>query len=243
MQVPFDTKPFVGPSGRTLGYADLKLIAELEYIGTIGWSEEEIPFHKGFLSHVYIQMRNELSRHPATLVRVASLIKEKVEQLPLTLGPQKCLIGIPTAGTQLAQAVAMLSHFDHLLHVRPRTEPPICFLSMRSILKGHGKDKLWIGPADIKRYSYISIENVVSTAAGMLEYLNRMWKEGYPIRVMHHVVFADWELGGVRNLDSEAIKNVHTLYIVRDMVAALVYLGVWPKERYEDVAQRLQAAA
>lgn len=243
MQVPFDAKPFVGPSGRTLGYADLKLIAELESIGSIGWSEEEISFHKGFRSHVYIQMRNELSRQPATLARVASRIKEKVEQLPITTGPQKCLIGIPTAGTQLAQAVAMLSHFDHLLHVRPHTEPLICFQSMRSVLKGHGKDKQWIGPADIKRYSYISIENVVSTAAGMLEHLNQMWKERYPIRVMHHVVFADWELGGVRNLDNEAIKNVHTLYIVRDMVAALVYLGIWPKERYEDVARRLQAAA
>jgi len=243
MQVPFDTKPFVGPSGRTLGYADLGLIAELESIGTIGWSEEEIVFHKGFRSHVYVQMRNELSRHPATLARVASCIKEKVERLPFTLGPQKCLIGIPTADTQLAQAVAMLSHFEHTLHVRQSTEPLICFKSMRSVLKGHGKDKQWVGPADINRYSYIGIENVVSTAAGMIEHLNQMWKEGYPIRVMHHVVFADWELGGIKNLDAAMIKHVHTLYVVLDMVAALAYLGIWPKERYEDVAERLQAAA
>jgi len=244
MRVPFDTKPFRAPSGRVLGYADLCLIAGLADAGSIGWSEEEVPYHKGFRSHVYIQMRNELSRHPALLARVAARIKEGVEQTPLTTGPQRCVIGIPTAGTQLAQAVAMLSHFDHVTHVRPHSEPPICFQSMRSVLKEtHGKDRHWIGPADIGRYSYVSVENVISTAAGMLEYLDKMWHERYPIRVMHHVVFADWELGGIKNLDDAAIKHVHTLYVVRDMVAALVYLGAWPQERYEDVAQRLQAAA
>lgn len=241
MRIPFDTKPLAGPSGQILTYPDFVLLAELENIGMIAWSEEEITFHAGFKSHIYVQGRNDLSNNPETLMRLAAQIKENVERLPFTHGPQKCVIGIPTAGTQLAQAVSTLSWYDRRMHVRPDTQPLIAFSSMRSVLKGHGKNKKWVGDADLNKHSYITIENVVSTAAGMIENFEKMRGEGYPIERMHHVMFADWELGGTEALAAGYIYNVHTLYKVRDIVAAYVYLGLWPQERYDDMVTRFTA--
>lgn len=241
MQVPFDIPPLKGPSGRTLTYADFALIREIEAIRMVAWSEKDIPFHSGFLSRVYVQGRNDLSNKPSSLRRVCVRIKEAVEALPFTHGPQKCLIGIPTAGTQLAQGVSMLSDFEEVLHMRPSRVPPICFSSLRSKLKNHGKDgEKWIGDADLSSFSYITLENVVSTAAGMLEHFEHLEGEGYPVKEMHHVVFADWELGGMETLHARGIRHVHTLYVMRDVMAALVHMGVWPQERRDEMERRIR---
>jgi orotate phosphoribosyltransferase len=121
---------FHTPSGRTLFADDLDLLHRLEHIGTIAWGDE-VTFNSGFRSRVYIRARNELSHDPELLLEVAARIKSQVEELPITHGPQLCLIGIPTAGTQLAQAVSHLSMSEHLdLGAGSELEHPICFSTM-----------------------------------------------------------------------------------------------------------------
>jgi len=236
------TASFTGPSGRMLSEKDLALLVALERNGTIAWSDKEIEFNSGFLSHVYFRARNDLSHNMPLLMRVATQAKEYVAALENTHGPQKCLIGIPTAGTQFAQAIADLSYFeasnDGYLLSRP--ESLICFSTMRSVLKDHGKDNMWVGKPDLTKHTHITFENVVSTAKAMLQAFGRLEEDGYPTREMHHVVFVDWGLGGMESLAEEGYTRVHTLYEMLDIMAAFVHIGLWKQERYDEMYRRIQ---
>lgn len=234
--------PFIAPSGRVLYPNDLELLRALEKNGTISWSETDVVFNSGFLSRVYFRGRNDLSHNMPLLMQVAVCAKKYVAELLNTHGPQKCLIGIPTAGTQLAQAVADLSYFeassDGYLSSRP--ESLICFSTMRSKLKDHGKDNMWVGHPELKKHTYISFENIVSTAKAMLEAFGRLEQDGYPTRDMNHVVFADWGLGGIEALADAGYGHVHTLYVMMDAIAAFVHMRMWPEKRYLEMDRRIR---
>lgn len=223
---------YTAPSGRTLTRNDLFLIRAMERNKTIEWSDEEVTFNSGFKSHVYLRARNDLSHNLYLLNSIAARIKEVVFSLEHTHGPQWCLIGIPTAGTQLAQATASLTY--DISYGRSA----ICFSTMRSVLKTHGKDSMWVGPPQLERHTPVTVENVVSTAKAYLEHLDHLEQDGYPTRVMHHIAFADWELGGADTLRGAAYK-LHTMYLVRDMLAALVQMDIWPRERYQEMDRRV----
>jgi orotate phosphoribosyltransferase len=228
-----DANPFCGPtSGRKYGFRDAQLWLDLEQNGSFGWSQIEVEFNSGFTCHVYLQGRNDLSDYPPLLRRVALTLCGKTVTLPNTHGPQKCLIGIPTAGTQLAQEICSVT--------RGRLDiDPYCFRTMRSVLKAHGKDQQWIGNANLARHSYVTVENVLSTGKAMLTYLERMEPEGYPIRDMDHVVFASWELGGIMNLAKAGITNVYVMYSIPEVIALFVELKHWPAERLDYIGQKL----
>jgi orotate phosphoribosyltransferase len=228
MEIP---KKFDAPSGRRLTQADIQLWCDLEDNGSFGWNPQEIRFNSGFMSHIYLRGRNDLSDNPLLLRNVAHTLYDVIDELSLTHGPQTCLIGIPTAGSQLAQAVSHISFM--------RDHPPMCFRSMRSVLKTHGKDDKWIGDADLTRHSYVTLENVVSTADSMLKAFERIAPEGYPVKEMHHVVFADWELGGLKNLAAADYHHVHVRYVIRDIIAAFVSCGRWPIERWDYIEPKL----
>jgi hypothetical protein len=75
----------------------------------------------------------------------------------------------------------------------------------------------------------------------MLNVFKKLETEGYPVKEMHHIVFADWELGGMEALAAAGYHNVHVLYIVRDIVAAFVHTGRWPHKHLADVERRFAA--
>ncbi|MEK7098777.1 MAG: hypothetical protein AAB908_02645 [Patescibacteria group bacterium] len=225
-------KAFTGPSGRTLTHWDLKLWCELETNGSFGWNPTEIEFNSGFKCHIYLRGRNDLSDNTWLLSKTANSLDGIVDALPYRYGKQQCYIGIPTAGTQLATALAF-ERRGLIGHETP------CFRSMRTELKKHGKDNMWIDPPDLSRHTYISIENVMSTAGSMITAFERMESDGYPTMYMDHVVFADWELGGLTNLHKKGYEKIHVRYVIRDIIAAFVHIGRWPKERWDYIEPKL----
>ena len=233
---------FNAPSGRRFYAPDLQLIATLEENSTIGWSETDIPFNSGFLSRVYFNGRNDLSHNPPLLMQVADMLKTRIEAQRLTHGPRWCAIGIPTAGSQLAQAISHLSWEDERLRPQiPYKRPPIVFSTMRSVLKlDHGKNNMWVGPPQLDKFSPFTVENVVSTAKAMLEKFAQLEQDGYPTREMHHAVFMSWELGGSNRLPARGYERVHILYLMMDAIAALVYMGKWPEQRYVEMNRRIR---
>ncbi|HZT36168.1 MAG TPA: hypothetical protein VFA15_09625, partial [Nitrososphaera sp.] len=227
----------VASSGHILNASDLSLWVALEKNGTVAWNEDGITFHSGFKSLAYFQGRNDLSDNVPLLKRVAENIVSHLLFLDATgvkksHGPQWCLIGIPTAGTQLAHEAASLT----LQYPSPRTH--MCFRTMRSILKTHGKDNMWVGPPDLTRHSYVTVENILSTAKAMLEHFEHLAQDGYPVKKMNHVVFASWGLGGQETLEQNGYE-VHILFHMLDVIEALEELGIWPKGRFERMRTRI----
>jgi orotate phosphoribosyltransferase len=228
---------FDAPSGQRYTYQDLLLIRGLARNNSIVWSNEEVTFNSGFKSHVYVRMRNDLTHNILLLREVGLQIRNFVIGLKHTHGPKKCLIGIPAAGAPLAQSAARESFDPH-----HDLESRMCCRQLRTKRKeGHGKgeDNMWAGPPELEHYSPITVENVVSTAKAYFEHLQHLEEDGYPTKEMHHVAFADWELGGVEAL-ADAGYNGYALYRVRDMIAALVHLGDWPHEYYVEMNRRVE---
>jgi orotate phosphoribosyltransferase len=227
-------KTYVGPSGRTLNEIDIQLWLDLEANKSIAWNPKEIQFKGGFMSHIYLAARNDLSDKPDLLRRVARKLKTSVRlAMPPSERRQISLIGIPNAGTQFAQRISDLSLED-------RDSDIIAFRTMLKDLKTtHGKKGFWIGPADNRRHRYVSIENVCSRAESMIEAFDRIAPEGYPVKDMQHFVFFDWELGGMRHLEDAGYKNVKAEYIARDVIKLLVDIGRWPQEYWDYIEPKL----
>jgi orotate phosphoribosyltransferase len=226
---------YQAPSGRLILPVDIDLLIALERNKTIEWSDQEVTFNSGFKSLVYFRGRNDLTDYPILLQRVGRVLMDKINELPFTHGQQKCLVGIPTAGTPLAQVVASLSIADS------RMADPIAFRIMRSVLKVHGKDNMWVGKPELERHSYITVENIVSTAKAMLQNFEHLEADGYPTRDMFHVVFASWDLGGFDNLAEQGYDKVVVLFSMLDIIATYVHIGLWPQERYDEMDRRIKA--
>lgn len=226
--VELDSRPFIAPSGKAFRNADASLWLALENNRSFGWGPE-VRFNSGFVSPVYLSMRNDLSTNMTLLQDVARNFRRFIQQHVLVERREVCLIGIPTAATQLAQAVATQS-----LAVAPR----MCFKTMRSEPKDHGKSKdELIGPADTQRHAYCTLENVLSTGKAMLDKFKLMEPEGYCPRNMRHFIFASWNLGGRKNLAGADVHSVFIQYEIPDVIALFVYLSHWAKER-EDIMTR-----
>ena len=226
-------KSYKAPSGKIITWSELVLLMELEENKTIEWTDSEVTFNSGFKSHVYFRGRNDLTDNPRLLQLVGEVLAERVEQLPCTHGRRKCMIGIPTAGTPLAQVISDLSANSR--------SSLIGFRLMRSILKEHGKDNMWVGKPELDKHTYITIENVVSTAKAMFQNFERLEQDGYPTHEMFHVIFASWNLGGFDKLKAQGYEKIVVLYQMLDIIAAYVHLERWPQERYDKMARRINA--
>lgn len=226
-------RTFVGPSGRTFNETDIQLWLDLEENSSFGWNPEEIKFKGGFMSHIYFSGRNELSDKPTLFKRVARKLKTRIHTARLPKSDRNIsLIGIPTAGTQFAQRIADLSLED-------RDEVQISSRTMLKEKKSHGKKDFWVGPADHRRHVYATVENVCSTAASMIEAFERLEPEGYQVKEMHHFVFFDWELGGMKKLKAAGYENVTAEYVARDVIAMLVHCRRWPMDRWDYIEPKL----
>ena len=227
--------PFSAPSGRVIREDELDLLVALERNRTIEWTDDEVTFNSGFKSHVYFRGRNDLTDNIALFHRVGRLLTNSATYLRFTHGPRKNLIGIPAAGTPLAQVVADLSAAN------PIDYEQFGFRQMRSVLKTHGKDNMWVGKPDLTEHSYITVENILSTAKAMLENFERLEADGYPTRDMFHLVFASWHLGGEENLKEKGYDKVVVLFSMLDIIAAYVHIGLWPKYRETEMSLRINA--
>jgi len=226
---------FTAPTGAVYGPKELQLLTELYRAGFIAWKPEGVEFKSGKRSRTYVRGRQELTNAPHLLAELGARIGAFVrERIPVADGRQHCLIGVPTAGTKLAAAASLHSYYA-------RQRPSIIWRELRTKPKPHGEDKGWtVGGPEPQHDVYVVVEQAMSTASSIIEYAGHLAEDGYSPREMHYLVLVDRELGGIENLRAEGYVNLHRMFILRDFVAALVHLGHWPRERYDELVSEIE---
>lgn len=230
---------FSAPSGAVFTSDDMNLIKQLFHIGFITWKEEPVVFKSNKKSNTYVRGRQDLTNNPHILFeqlapRIVDFVRKKI---PIHDGRQHCLIGIPTAGTKLAMAAAACGYYRQV-------RPGIIYRELRVTKKTHGEDNTWaVGGPEHNNDVYVSVEQAMSTGSSVLEHLDHLKEDGYAVHDMHHLILVDRELGGVENLVAHKFEKVHVLYKLRDTVAALVKMKLWPDERYQILLQEIKEDA
>lgn len=232
-------KMFTAPSGAVFTSKDMELFKALFHIGFVTWKDEPIIFKSGKKSNTYVRGRQDLTNNPHILFGlIAPRIVEFVRTtIPIHDGRQHCLIGIPTAGTKLAMAAAGYSYYRQI-------RPGIIYRELRVQKKAHGEDAGWtVGGPELKNDINITIEQAMSSGSSIIEHTGHLKEDGYPVKDMHHVILVDRELGGIENLRANGLERVHTMFKLKDMVAALVEMELWPVARYKTLLKEIVADA
>ncbi len=223
------------PSGMVYDRLDLRILRRLAEVGFVKHSDEPVTLKSGIKSNVYVFGRNDLTEHPDLEVLIGQKIWRLIRRASPPDGSQPCLIGIPTAGTALAQAAAMMSFLD-------AERPPVCHRSMRQVLKKkHGVHSDWIdGAPDIERHTYWLVDNVVTDGRSKIEAAARAAEQGYPSR-MPCFIFVDRQQGAIKRLADERFGEVVVAYNLLDITFAFGELGLWPKDAVRAVEEEIQA--
>ncbi|MEX1997844.1 MAG: hypothetical protein WEA04_04190 [Candidatus Andersenbacteria bacterium] len=215
------------PSGESFHDLDLeivKLLAEYEFVR---YSERPFRLKSGVESHVYVSGREDLTDHPDLEVLVGKKIALTVWQnTALDDRRQPCLIGLPTAGTVLAQAAAMAS----VLFDRP-DRLIVCHRVMREVLKKHGAHHTWVnGKPDLSRHAYWTVDNVATDGQTKVEAAEKLTEDGYPAKQMPCLIFVDRQQGAIARLQAEGFDKIVVVFKLLDVAYALGELEHWPKK-------------
>lgn len=230
---------FSAPSGAVFTSDDMDLLKQLFHVGFVTWKKEPVVFKSKKTSQTYVRGRQDLTNNPHLLFerlapRVVDFVRKKI---PIHDGRQHCLIGIPTAGTKLAMAAAAYGYYRQV-------RPGIIYRELRVTKKTHGEDNTWaVGGPEHSNDVYVTVEQAMSTGSSILEHLGHLKEEGYAVHDMHHLILVDRELGGVENLVAHRFEKVHVLFKLRDIIAALVEMGLWSAERYQILLGEIEEAA
>ncbi len=225
------------PSGRVFDGTDVNILKRMHENGFVRYSEAPFKLKSGIMSHVYVFGREDLTDHPDLEVLVGRKIAYLVWENSLPGDPQPCLIGLPTAGTVLAQAAAMVS----LDHARGQN-PVICHRVMREALKEHGAHNTWVnGKPDLSRHTYWTVDNVVTDGDTKLKGAEKLEQDGYPSKGMPTLIWVDRQQGGIKCLEQAGFKRIVVAYYLLDITFALGELGLWPKETVQAVQEEIQA--
>ncbi|HEV8666538.1 MAG TPA: hypothetical protein VN665_01665 [Candidatus Paceibacterota bacterium] len=221
-----DLGNFTAPSGAVLESSDLSLICDLYETKSVTREEEPVTLKSGRRSNFYVHLRADLTDHPKVLGKLGYKVAKMVRNTPMPSLGRPCLIGIPTAGTAIAQAASFVDTF-----MGSRNGPSIFFRTMRSVKKNHGKNQTWVdGVIDLESHAYGTIENVTTTSGSLIENIGRLEEDGYPARSdMHHFIVVDRQQGAAKGLQEAGIKHVHVLFTLHDIIAAFAHLqlGEW----------------
>jgi len=156
---------------------------------------------------------------------------------------QACLIGIPTAGTPLAQAGARESLIDNHPFVNQDDKRVICHRLMREFIKDHGAHQTWVnGEPDPAKHCYWLVDNVATNGVSKLEAMEKLRADGYPsIEEIPVLVFVDRQQGAVQRLETAGFKKIVVVYNLLDITFALGELYLWPKEAVKGVEEEIKA--
>lgn len=215
------------PSGRKLDDYDIALITYLKVFGFVRHSDRPFTLKSGVKSHVYVFGREDLTDNPEFLHYLGQKMAWVVYEATLPLltddnGLKPCLIGIPTAGTPLAQAAAMSAYYKKSFfewEIFHRELPKICFRVMREELKTHGAPthQSWInGRPRPKHHRYWMVDNVATDGASKLETAKKWAQSGYPDRPPV-LIFIDRGQGAIQNLQRAGFEEVHVAYHLLDI--------------------------
>lgn len=230
------------PSGRTLDALDLRILWLMAQYGFIRWSDQLIYF-SSVDSHVYVGGREDLTDHPD----LELILGRKMAGLVLIDAhtrqdqKQQCLIGIPTAGTTLAQAVAMVSWRTQAISGNGY-EARIIHRLMRQERKTHGVHQNWVnGNPEPFRHTYWIVDNTVTDGRSKIEARQHLHEDCYPVEDMRSLILVDREQGGVLNMERAGFHNIVVGYFLLDIIYAFGKLNLWPQDRVQAVGKEIRA--
>lgn len=222
------------PSGRTLSPHDIALIRTMNEVGFIKWSDDPFTLKSGIESHVYVLGREDLTDNPAFELMCGSAIERQVRLL-VREGPIS-LIGIPTAGTALAQAAAMASV---LMGGSKRVSHRI----MREVKKAHGAHKSWVNGSPRPGVTYGVIDNVVTDGGSKSEAAPKLVEDGYSLQDLFWIIFVDRQQGAVEKLHEAGFNNIYVMYKLLDITFVFQELRLWPRAAADKVEKEIRAHA
>lgn len=226
------------PSGQTFSEFDLKLLRLMAEYGFIRRSERPFRLVSGVESYVYVFGREDLTDHPDLEWFAGRKIAEVVWKESREGAPPACLIGIPTAGTALAQAAAMVSWQE----VLPESGAIICHRIMREAMKEHGAHHTWVnGKPDFIRHTYWMVDNVATDGGSKIRAAEKLMQDGYPAKEMPCLIFVDRQQGAMKRLEREGFQRVVVAYNLLDITYAFGELGLWPKSAVAAVEEEIRA--
>lgn len=227
------------PSGRIFDELDLELIEMMVKYKFIEYKDTPFTLSSGRKSNVYVFGREDVTDHPDFEWLIGKKIAFLVRSHNFLFDDkQVCLIGIPTAGTAMAQAASMVSYLEGIFV----NGYPICHRIMREALKTHGAHKSWVnGPAQPEIHSYWTLDNVVTDAASKFEAAKRLKESGYPAQEMPTLVFVDRQQGGIERMKQGGFTHIVVGYYLLDLTFAFGELGLWPKEKVRAVEEEIKA--
>ena len=225
-------------SGVTFDKLDVQIITDMAEYGFVRYSEEPFKLKSGILSHVYVFGREDLTDHPELEWSLGKKIAQAVVQHHQPDDRLPCLIGIPTAGTALAQAAAMVSWKERILTPDGHW---LCHRIMREALKEHGAHRKWVNgdPSDL--YTFWTVDNVVTDGASKFEAAEKLLESGYPVTEMPSFILVDRQQGGVKRMVERGFPRIVVVYRLLDITFALGELGFWPKDLVGKVEEEIRA--
>ncbi len=224
------------PSGAVFGEPDLEAIRLMGKYRMVDYSDKPFTLKSGIKSNVYVRGRDDMTDHPELLWALGSHLNGYVLKNGLVSEDQKqlCLIGVPTAGTPLATATALVSH-------NQRVPYPICFRQMRSVLKSHGAHQDWVdGKPDLETHQYAAIENVITSGKSVYDAGKRMTLAGYPAKQMPVIILIDRQQGGFGRLQEAGFEELYVVFNLLDVTYAFGELGLWPKSAVQSVEDEIR---
>ncbi|MBI1998998.1 MAG: hypothetical protein HYS73_01515 [Parcubacteria group bacterium] len=225
-------------TSRPVGNLSHALLELMYNHGFVKWNPEPFTLKSGKRSHVYVFGREDITDNPNLLYMLGGEIRKAVqsifEKLTLPDDPRiPCIIGIPTAGTPLAQAAAMVRFFE------PEWDPrkawnictKLCFRVMREVQKKHGAHNGWVnGAPDTEKHFYCAVDNVVTDGASKVEAAKRLLEDGYPAYGMPQIILVAREWHVVEELKKRGFKQVIVLFTLRDIINGFKERGYWTPE-------------
>lgn len=224
------------PSGRKFHETNIRLVKKMAEVGFLRYDPAGFTLKSGVRSRVYVMGREDLTDNPDFEWEMGREILDAVwnhmqDRHP---GLRPCLIGIPTAGTALAQAAAMISKEES------KTEW-VCHRIMREQPKDHGANvKSYVnGAADFARHYYMALDNVITDGKTKEEYAKLLDASGYRSREMPWIIAVDRQQGGIAFMQNAGFTTI-VLYELLDLVYILRETKVWPTEAVADIEREIR---
>jgi len=233
------------PSGQVFFHDDLELLKLMAKYGFIRQSDQPFELKSGILSHVYVYGREDVTDNPELEWLIGRKIAKLIIETSEPLDNQPCLIGIPSAGTALAQAAAMVSFREqimpngyficHRVMVMKKT-------FMKEALKKHGAHPKWVnGEPRPNLHTYWTVDNVVTDGATKIETNERLRASGYPVETIPSFILVDRQQGGVKRMEQAGFKRIVVAFYLLDLAFAMGEIKNWPKSVVRLVEEEIKA--
>lgn len=229
------------PSGRDFDSYDVRFVQLTVRCGFIRGDREPVfGTRAGAMTRVYIGGREDLTEHPELEWLVGRIIAGRILEDAHSREDlrQQCLIGIPTAGTPLAQAAAMASY-----RLQENNEPPrIIHHAMRESLKTHGIHHGWMNGKYDSSHTYWLVDNTVGPFAGSkLLARTHLLESGYRIDDIRTLLLVDRQEGGIERMKQERFQHIAVVYKILDILWLIDFLGLWPKATVQAIEAEIKS--